>query len=236
MKKTTFIGLTAVLAVSLINMNHVAASTINWVDILTVPGQTGVVIDDPILGQIQVTTSFPAQATFSGTAGSLDSNTWEPFNYINYDGSTTGTNGPISTTMTFQFLNGPVDTALTPLFFSANGLAANSSYTIDNNPVFLGDIGAADGTGTHTQLGGGLLRIEGTGFNHNPDFFEFTQSFISSISVVVNQVNGDGTGFAIGAALLPEASPVPVPASLWLLISGCVTLVGLKRKQQTSLN
>lgn len=199
-----------------------SAATVDWVDVAAVPGAANVQIDDPNLGRIRVSTSFGAQDTFSMRAGSLGELSWSAFEYINYDGSSTGTNSPISATMTFEFLDGPIDTSVTAVYFSAIGLAETSSYTIDNNPVYLGDIGTAEGTGVHTVLGNGLLRIGGAGFNHNPDLFFFDEASISSIEVAINQTNGDGTGFTIGAVL------VPLPAALPLLTSA-VMLLGFAR-------
>ena len=223
MNNTNVFGLTALLAMSFMPLTSATGATISWLDVSLIPGANSAVITDPILGRIQVTTDTPAQAIFAGPAGSLGSLVWEQFAYINYDASTTGTNAPITGTMTFQFLDGPIDTSVTQVYFSSNGLAAASSYTIDNAPIYLGDIGILEGPGTHTPLGGGLLRIDGAGFNHNPDLFLFGESSISSISVDVDQVLGDGAGFAIGVAV------IPLPAALWLLISACLVLGGIGR-------
>ena len=200
----SFIRYICILAAVLTFHRTLDADIIHWLDVSTVPGQTNVVIDDPVLGMVQISANPPAQAAFSAPAGSLGENSWSSFDYINYDASTTGTNNPINGILTFTFLDGPINSAQTLIYFTSSGLAENSTYVIDNNPLYLGDIRSAEGTGTHTVLGNGLLEIEGAGFNHNPDLFRFDAVSISSISVQINQVLGDGAGFTIGAVAIPE--------------------------------
>ena len=212
--------LSVVLFVTIFLVGQLAtADTINWLDVSTVPGQANVVVNDPILGMVQITTNAPAQGTFSVAGGSLGGLSWSSFDYINYDSS----GGSINGTMTFTFLDGPIDSSVTPLYFTSNGLASGSTFTIDNDPIYLGDIGVADGTGIQTPLGGGLLEIEGVGFNHNPDLFRFDAALISSISVQIDQIAGDGTGFTIGAVSVPEPGSFAIVCLLGL--------VGLRRSR-----
>lgn len=237
MKKTKFISIATLLALSLFFLNPANATQIHWIDVSTIPGASDVTILDPVLGQIRVTTDSPAQmdplppaaAKLSTPDGSLGSLEWASFDYINYNASNSGIRAPIAGTMMFEFLDGPIDTTLTPLYFSSTRLRAASSYIIDNDPTYLGDIEDFEGTGTYTPLGGDLLRINGNGNNHNSDLFQFDSASISSISIVIDQVRGDRAGFTIGAGLPIDTAPVPLPASLWFLISGLITLFGFKK-------
>ena len=63
------------------------ADVIQWIDVVEVPESLNVVISDPALGDIEIMTTFSAQATFTGQSGGLGSLTWASFDYINYDGN-----------------------------------------------------------------------------------------------------------------------------------------------------
>lgn len=191
-----------------IGASTVTAGVIEWIDVSAVPETSDLVINDSVLGMIRITTNRPAQAIFSASAGSLGDLNWADFNYINYDASSFGTSAPLIGTVTFEFLNGPIDTSLTPIYFTSIGLTEFFSYTINNDPVYLGDIAILEGTGTHTPLGGGWVRIDGAGFGHNPDLFRFNESFVASISVDIVKVFGDHVGFTIGAVAVPEPSSI----------------------------
>ncbi len=182
------------------------AATIVWLDDL--PVASGDVVDHPVLGSIQFTAGLAPTGSFSasGVANSLGGFDWAlPIPYIGYDASTTGTNAPIQTTVVLTFLGGPIDTSVTPLFVSTNGLAAASSYRIDGAPSFLGAIGSLEGPGIYTTPGAGAtLVVSGAGFNHDPDLIQLLAPTVSSITIEIDTVLGDGAGFALGAVGVPE--------------------------------
>ena len=180
--------------------------SIRWLDVSQVPEENSVVINDPILGNIEISTSQAAQATFPAPSGAFENISWEEFDFINLDGSKTGTNSALVGSYTFNFLDGPIDTTVTPLYFASSGLATGSTYTIDNNPIYLGDVRDGDGSAIRTQVGGELLQIEGVGLNHNPDLYQFEKESVSTISISFDQVQGDGTAFAIGVGVIPEGA------------------------------
>lgn len=212
------------LSVVIVNVSTVVNSqTVEWLDFSLYSG-SGTVLSHPLLGDVRVTTDFEPQATFAGSAGSLNDLSWGEFNYINYDGSSTGTKSSITATMTFDFIDGAIDTGITSLFFSSNGLAAGSSYTVNNSPAFLGEIAVGEGSGSRTTLAGGLLKINGFGFNHTPDLYVLGEDSISSFVVNVNQINGDGTGFALGAATIPE------PSTYALILTILIGFEAVRRK------
>ena len=227
------VKMAGLVGVALLCAGPSAAQTIVWLDWSSypIPG-SGTVISHPILGDVQVTTDFEPQATFPKSAGSLGSLSWDSFIYINYDASSTGTNSPISATMTFSFLNGPIDLSTTRIFFSANGLADNSSYLVSGSPTLLGAIGALDGPGTYTPMGSQLL-IEGVEFNHDPDLLEIKANPITSISVVVSQVLGDGAGLTIGAAEVEVASVPALSARGFVLLAALLAGVGVFATRRT---
>jgi len=233
MKKTMLYSLLALLTMTQTVFNQAVATSIQWIDVSSIPGNTNLVINDDILGKIEISTDVQAQATDSWTAGSFGEYGWSSLNYIHHDGSTNGTNSPIAGSFTFNFLDGPIDTAKTPVFFSSMGLAQESSFIIDNNPDFIGEIGIAEGHADHTALDNGKMEITGAGFNHNYDLYRFDTDFISTITIDLDLVIGDGTGFTIGAGILPEIapepSPVPLPAAFWLFISGIGALARLRK-------
>ena len=141
---------------------------------------------------------------------------WGPFSYINFDGSSTGTNSAITAVVTFSFLDGPIDPANARIFISTNGLAELSTYLISGAPTFLGTIGVAEGTGSYLTIGDSL-QVSGAGFNHDPDLLEVQAPSVSSIQVSVNQVPGDGTGFTLGASAQPSVPILGWQASLLLV-------------------
>jgi hypothetical protein len=80
--------------------------------------------------------------------------------------------------------------------------------------------------------------LESTGFKTTPDFYDYT---IDAIGLKINSLiidipgqdpNGDGnwTDFEIDLTLNVYGSPVPIPPALWLLGSGLVGLVGIRKK------
>ncbi len=233
MKKTMLYSLLALLTMTQTVFNQAAATTIQWIDVSSIHGKTNVVIDDDILGKIEISTDVPSQSIHPWLPGSFGEYSWSSLNYINHDGSTNGTNSPIKGTFTFSFLDGPINTATTPLFFSSVGLARESSFVIDNNPNFIGEIGIAEGHADHTRLDDGSMKIVGASDNHNYDLYHFDVDSISSITVDMDVALGDGTGFTIGAGILPEIapepSPVPLPAAFWLFISGIGALTRLRK-------
>ncbi len=65
-------------------------------------------------------------------------------------------------------------------------------------------------------------------------FFGSTSEMQSAFSAIVyqqNGVDGDGEPIYISSILTGQTSSVPVPATAWLLASGIISLVGLRRRK-----
>lgn len=189
---------------------------IQWLDVTNIPNSSLTVVQHPILGQVEVSTTTPAQATFTAAGNMVGSLSWPELPYINYDASSSGTNQPISGTMTFTFLDGAIDSTDT-LYFSTNGLAEDSFYTFDGSPLYLGDISIADGSGLRSTIGN-QLRVDGVGWNHNPDLFRLTGQNLTQVHVIFSQKQGDGAGFNLGATTSETVStPWSQPVSPFVL-------------------
>ena len=131
--------------------------------------------------------------------------------------------------VTFSFLNGAPD--LSKLIVVPVGLARGTTARIDQQGSLVGEYSFGGITSTTLyNPGTQTFSSQGNGdpFNTGWALFQLNQSDgpISSLSLGVNQISGDGIGFTLG-----YASETPEPGTLMLLGTGVAGLFGVMRRR-----
>lgn len=186
----------------------------------------------PGYGQVQVTETPTVTTTFFDQTGAYNKGAggyhWgtdtQRLNMFNGSGS------HWDYTLTFNFENGAPD--LNRLIVDPIGLAFGTTAAINQPGTLLGqyNFGNSSTTVYTPGLHGGTFSSadDGDPLNTGWALFKLDQSdgHISSLSLNVDQISGDGIGFTLG-----YASQTPEPSSLMLFGSGILGLGGFLRKR-----
>ena len=142
--------------------------------------------------------------------------------------------GPLDYTVTFTFLDGPVDPSR--LILVVVGLAAATTATITTNPptapgTLLGEFEFPTPSST-TVITGNVLSSanDGDPVNTGWALYRPQAAPLTSVSVHMNQAGGDGVGWTLSYLCEPavvEPIPAATPMALVLLVS-VLAIVALK--------
>ncbi len=214
-------GLLVALLVLVTSMSMSAQASISWTDLTSVDGKTvygSLVVDSQTVG---VSVTNTASYAFVQTSGGT--NWWDGSAYtigsVNCAPPTSdlialSTGGSVTVTFS-QAVTNPI-----------LGLVSWNGNTVE----FGTDISFLSYGQGHFGNGTPVINAGGTGFYGSGEVHGLLQVEGTFTSFTFTNTSEYWHGFTIGAEGLPPSPSVPVPAAAWLLGSGLLSLVGLRRR------